>query len=844
MNNFSSDLKLKRIFIGRERERKAFDRILQDWQTLVSHRQPELPVPTMEASPQQRLEGLLILLYGHGGYGKSTLLTHYHKMAVEKAQLPQRTRHLIVSKVVDWEFAIGDFRGLFHSSAQQEPDAALYFEMLSSRIAHALDKQPAEFRRYQQATRDMEETRKQVQQALDELKSSKGFEALGSISGENAMQLIRLVVPRVGQMLDITGFDEQIKAIAGVAVQIGTEQIKHAYERLHVRLGARLDASLNPALRLGLALGRDLREFARRGPILFFFDTYEVISEGDRLLRIVMAGAGRRAGWVLAGRDDLWADSLRAIGVVYGYRAVAPDLALRVDFSERGVGPFDIHEIQLYFAELCELACDEGKPLPTITDAEAEAISTATLGVPLAVQIAAGIYWETARVSAIIEGTEGSRNRELVDKMVQRYLLHVGTDLDERARLYGLALARRADQPDASVAALGLTDAQAASGDSTRELRRLHRRYSFIFTEKAQPALHQEVRHFLRLALREGEGRSPEIQAVILRLKTAHEVALAKCEQDGQYPSFKDRIQNEEWVGAYLDLTEQHFWLNPNDGVRYALPLMIAAATYNERKVASETAEIGKFFEGRLPQPSRDWWQWATESFAEAPAIPPIVPLHHLAGLIESGRLTFLFPLPGGRNELRALICWNLGKAWQGRDDARSLQSFEEALTLLPDDEDLKKAAAEAYWRVAYKFQRQAFALQDMAQKQECYSRLIELFNRAIELDPDTAYNYYNRGWAYAELGMIDEAIADYEAAIERNPGYVVAHFALGVAYHNQSRYEQAIDEYTEAIKLDPQPTYYFNRGLAYKMTGNGPLADSDFAKARQLDPARFSSKF
>jgi len=35
-------------------------------------------------------------------------------------------------------------------------------------------------------------------------------------------------------------------------------------------------------------------------------------------------------------------------------------------------------------------------------------------------------------------------------------------------------------------------------------------------------------------------------------------------------------------------------------------------------------------------------------------------------------------------------------------------------------------------------------------------------FDRAIELDPADALAYINRGFAYAEIGDLDRAIADY----------------------------------------------------------------------------------
>ncbi|MBW2177988.1 MAG: tetratricopeptide repeat protein, partial [Deltaproteobacteria bacterium] len=43
-------------------------------------------------------------------------------------------------------------------------------------------------------------------------------------------------------------------------------------------------------------------------------------------------------------------------------------------------------------------------------------------------------------------------------------------------------------------------------------------------------------------------------------------------------------------------------------------------------------------------------------------------------------------------------------------------------------------------------------------------------YNRAIEIDPQLANSYANRGSAYSHLGQYKKAIADYEKALELDP--------------------------------------------------------------------------
>ena len=48
--------------------------------------------------------------------------------------------------------------------------------------------------------------------------------------------------------------------------------------------------------------------------------------------------------------------------------------------------------------------------------------------------------------------------------------------------------------------------------------------------------------------------------------------------------------------------------------------------------------------------------------------------------------------------------------------------------------------------------------------------RSIEDFDKAIELDPNLAWAYSNRGFSYHELGQYQRSIDDYDKAIELDP--------------------------------------------------------------------------
>jgi len=109
-------------------------------------------------------------------------------------------------------------------------------------------------------------------------------------------------------------------------------------------------------------------------------------------------------------------------------------------------------------------------------------------------------------------------------------------------------------------------------------------------------------------------------------------------------------------------------------------------------------------------------------------------------------------------------------------------------------------------------------------------------YNKAIELAPDSADVYYNRGDAYDEMGEYGKAIADYNKAIELDPNHTLAYYNRGCAYGEIGAYDKAIADYNKAIELNPNDALaYYNRGLAYREKGEVPKLVSDLEKCISL---------
>jgi tetratricopeptide (TPR) repeat protein len=116
------------------------------------------------------------------------------------------------------------------------------------------------------------------------------------------------------------------------------------------------------------------------------------------------------------------------------------------------------------------------------------------------------------------------------------------------------------------------------------------------------------------------------------------------------------------------------------------------------------------------------------------------------------------------------------------------------------------------------------------------WNEALNAYDKAIELNPDNASAYNNRGLAYDHLDKNDLAIADYKKAIELNPKYGDAFNNLGKTFSKLEDYKRAILYYDRAIELNRKDAdAYYNRGNAFSNLGNSKYANDDLKIAAQL---------
>ena len=110
---------------------------------------------------------------------------------------------------------------------------------------------------------------------------------------------------------------------------------------------------------------------------------------------------------------------------------------------------------------------------------------------------------------------------------------------------------------------------------------------------------------------------------------------------------------------------------------------------------------------------------------------------------------------------------------------------------------------------------------------------------RALELDPQSALAFANRGAAHLNKGDLDDAIADCTRALELAPQSALAFANRGAAYFQKGDFDRAIADCSQAVANDPALALaYLNRAAAFLAKGDSDGTIADCNQALRLNPA------
>ncbi|MCA9945889.1 MAG: tetratricopeptide repeat protein [Anaerolineales bacterium] len=813
-----------RPFLGRVEEQKRFRAALTE----------TMPPPPGEDLPY------VILLYGDGGIGKTTLAQRFKDIAETEPPFEGD----FFTLWIDWE----DERekNIALKVGREQISIETVFNLIHTNFLQANERWGRYFDRYQKMVKERREIEKQAAEILTGGGADNEFsrKLIGATTSALAT-IIRWQVP-IGD----TG-EKLAQQFLEAGVEIGADKASSLRNFMQTRLQARLKAEqyqifLNPHEQLALALADGIQQITHQKPLIVFFDTYEIVDRTDIWVRSLIKAAGPKLIWVIGGRQNLVKN--RQFGQDY-FRGYA-------DTFPRRLIDYDMHQlaqddVAAYFSEIAAPK--------KLTETEIEAFALATRGIPLAMRTAGEIWQKGATIEEIVGDVDAhTPHQEIVEQMTARYLLHALQNEADRQAIYALALAKGNHRV---LQAMLETEAGTNSFDLPKRLQALRRDYAAIHLQEAR--LHDEPTAYILSHLQQDERRSSwNIQRLNMNAEAALEAYIQQLETE--LPLLEERCEDEDWVQATLDLTHTKFWLEEQAGWQYFVPRFVEGLAYSQDLVRG-LLEVGQRWKKCLSKRG----QKRLKLFSSA--IPLLRNLESSEEMVkELNRLDRADWLQGEHEkERKAILSWANGLIFLKQ---KSLQKAQEAFAKtergLPNEgtylkqhlgEALDELAGEMMWpdgRTDAIFASEAENLLKKAtiwlpENSRAWSRLgtayklgkkydqaIQAQNQAIQLNPEDTTTFFNRGNTYLDLRDFDRALADYNRAIELNPEYVSPFIGRGNTYLNLRDFDRALADYNRAIELNPgYNTAFINRGTTYIEQGKLDDAIADYTHAIQLNP-------
>jgi len=98
------------------------------------------------------------------------------------------------------------------------------------------------------------------------------------------------------------------------------------------------------------------------------------------------------------------------------------------------------------------------------------------------------------------------------------------------------------------------------------------------------------------------------------------------------------------------------------------------------------------------------------------------------------------------------------------------------------------------------------------------YEQIIEAYQKATQLDPQSAGALVNLGTVFFNGHAWADAEEQYKKALQIDPRYALAHFNLGNLYDERGDSSNALHHYQEALKLHPgYEDVHYNLALLYQ---------------------------
>jgi predicted O-linked N-acetylglucosamine transferase (SPINDLY family) len=141
---------------------------------------------------------------------------------------------------------------------------------------------------------------------------------------------------------------------------------------------------------------------------------------------------------------------------------------------------------------------------------------------------------------------------------------------------------------------------------------------------------------------------------------------------------------------------------------------------------------------------------------------------------------------------------------------------------------DLYRKAIKVNPLIAAYYSNLALTYQQLKQTEKA----LDYFNKAIALKSDFADAFFYRGNLFFELKQYEPAIGSYQKAVVLNSNFSDAYYGLGSAQQSLGRFAEAIESYKKVTEINPlHMAAQFNLGLLYQTISNFNLALECFNK-------------
>ncbi|OGQ97933.1 MAG: hypothetical protein A2505_09135 [Deltaproteobacteria bacterium RIFOXYD12_FULL_55_16] len=144
--------------------------------------------------------------------------------------------------------------------------------------------------------------------------------------------------------------------------------------------------------------------------------------------------------------------------------------------------------------------------------------------------------------------------------------------------------------------------------------------------------------------------------------------------------------------------------------------------------------------------------------------------------------------------------------------------------------------AEKLYQEILHSQPQHLDALQLLARvalQQKKFTLAIELFDRALKINPHDPSAFCNRGIALLELKRYDEALESYDRTLRLNPDDADAFYSRGNALLALKRHEDALESYDQVLKIKPDyPGALNNSGNALLALGRPEEALESYGRA------------